>query len=71
MNHTGKFTRESQIPCLRKPQRVFLVDAEHGPIYIDGNGHPNTLVDDVLSWFRKYRAKHVALLNAARRRRSK
>ena len=57
----GKFTRESQFPYLRKPQRVFLVDVEHGPIYIDGNGHVNTLLDDVLSWFRKYIAKHVAL----------
>jgi hypothetical protein len=65
----GKFTREGQFPYLGKPHRVFLVDAEHGPIYIDGNGHANTLVDDVLSWFRKYRSKHVALLNAHRRRR--
>lgn len=65
---TGKFTHEGQFPYLRKPARVFLVDAEHGPIYIDGNGHANTLVDDVFSWFRKYRSKHVALLNAHRRR---
>ncbi len=65
---TGKSTHEGQNPNSRISKHIMLVDFERGPVYVDGHGHSNYLVDDVLSWFRRYRAKHVALLNAHNRR---